>query len=116
MVEPKNRRCQRTDARCCRLAGPCAAGFPWDEAGGTTRLVTKPTICADDLAYKQSELAILAEAYEVIGCIDNEPKNVNMVRSVLPTALSIHLAKPHSKDPPALVAGVHAADDFPALA
>lgn len=102
--------------RAATEAALVGAGFPWDEAGGTTRLVTKPTVCADDLAYKRGELVALAEAYEVIGCIDNEPKNVNMFRSLLPTALSIHLAKPHSKDPPPLAAGTHSAADFPALA
>lgn len=92
-----------------------AAGFPWDEAGGT-RLVTKPRAETDDLAYKTAEMAALLAAYDVIGCVDNEPKNVNMFRALVPHAPAVHLTKPCSPDPPPLAAGTYVSTDFPAFA
>ena len=93
-----------------------AAGFPWDDDTGGTRLVTKPRADADDLAYKTAEMALLLATYEVIGCVDNEPKNVNMFRALVPHAPAVHLSKPCSPDPPPLAAGTYVSADFPAIA
>lgn len=92
------------------------AGFPWDEDARSTRLVTKPTAEMDDLLYKAGEMAALLAAYDVIGCVDNEPKNVNMFRELVPHAPAVHLTKPSSPDPPPLAAGAFTSADFPGIA
>ena len=86
-------------------------GFP-DEVDSRVELIMKPTLEADDDAFKQSVYTQLAAMGTLVAAFDNEPAHINGYKESCPNALAVHMATDHSMRPIKVLSTIPSIRDF----
>lgn len=66
---------------------------------GQTQLILKPDPATDDLAFKQAVFKTMVADANVVAGFENEPRNLNLMHDLLPSAQAVFVHTRHSDHP-----------------